>query len=112
NLHGDERLARLGATWAGAPGWHDDPDLSAAKVIVANAATPLAALLEFDTRFQCVHAAGLAKVFVARPRRLTRQPTQPVAQTVPHATLPSPRKSPPVRRPARVVRCRLRPRPP
>jgi hypothetical protein len=67
NLHGDARLSRLGATWAGAPGWHDDPDLSAAKVVIANAATPLAALLEFDTRFKCVHADDLAKVFVARP---------------------------------------------
>ncbi len=68
NLHGDERLTRLGAAWAGVPGWQDDPDLAAAGVILANAATPLATLLETDPRFERVYADDMAKVFVARPK--------------------------------------------
>ncbi len=68
NLHGDERLSRLGATWAGAPDWRDDPDLAAARVIIANASTPLAELLEADPGFERVHVDALAKVFIVRPR--------------------------------------------
>jgi hypothetical protein len=68
NLHGDERLTRLGATWAGAPGWRDDPDLAAARLVLVNASTPLAALLESDQRFERVYTDDLARVFVARQR--------------------------------------------
>ena len=66
NLHGDERLTRLGATWAGAPGWEKDPDLAAARVVIASVSTPLAELLEFDRRFERVYKDDLAKVFVRR----------------------------------------------
>jgi hypothetical protein len=65
NLHGDERLSRLGATWAGANGWKDDPDLVSARVVIANVSTPLAALLAADKdHFKCVHDDKLAKVFI------------------------------------------------
>ena len=43
-------IGSLGATWNGALGWRDDPDLAAANVILANANTPLAGLLETDPR--------------------------------------------------------------
>jgi hypothetical protein len=66
NLHGEDRLARLGAAWAGAPGWRDDPDLAASRLVIANAATPLAALLASDPRFERVYADDLAWVYVAR----------------------------------------------
>jgi hypothetical protein len=66
NLHGDQRLLRFGAVWAGARGWRDDPDLSAAGVIVANVQTPLASLLEGDSRFALVYEDPVARVFVAR----------------------------------------------
>jgi hypothetical protein len=64
NLHGDERLVRFGRTWAGAPGWHDDPDLCAAGVIIADANSPLASLLLLDPRFRQVHEGPTARVFV------------------------------------------------
>jgi hypothetical protein len=66
NLHGDERILRFGATWSGAPGWQDDPDLAAASVVLAPADTPLASLLATDPRFRLVHEDALAKVFVKR----------------------------------------------
>jgi hypothetical protein len=66
NLHGDERMARIGSTWAGGPGWQDDPDLAAAGVVIAPADTPLAALLLTDRRFTLVHEDPVARVFVRR----------------------------------------------
>jgi hypothetical protein len=64
NLHGDERILRIGNTWAGGPGWQEDPDLAAAGVVVAEGATPLAGLLLHDERFQLAHEDAVAKVFV------------------------------------------------
>ncbi len=66
NLHGDDRLLRFGATWAGGPDWHDDPDLAAAGVVVADPRTPLASLLARDERFVPVYEDAVARVFVAR----------------------------------------------
>jgi hypothetical protein len=68
NLHGDERLLRIGAVWAGAREWHDDPDLSGANVVVANVQYPLASLLLHDDRFEIVYQDDIARVFVARRR--------------------------------------------
>jgi hypothetical protein len=66
NLHGDERMVRIGSTWAGGPGWQDDPDLAAAGVVIAPADTPLAALLLPDRRFCLVHEDPVARVFIRR----------------------------------------------
>jgi hypothetical protein len=76
NLHGDERILRIGNTWAGGPGWQDDPVLAAAGVVVADVQTPLAGLLLRDERFRLEHEDAVARVFVRRtaevagPRRL------------------------------------------
>jgi hypothetical protein len=67
NLHGDERTLRIGNVWAGTAGWQDDPDLSAAGVVIANVQTPLASLLLHDARFVQVHKDDLARVFIRRP---------------------------------------------
>jgi hypothetical protein len=66
NLHGDERIERIGRTWAGLPGWQDDPDLASAGVVIAPADSPLAALLVHDTRFTRVHKDDIAWVYVRR----------------------------------------------
>jgi hypothetical protein len=66
NLHGDERILRIGNTWAGGPGWKDDPDLAAAGVVIADVQTPLAGLLLTDERFTLVHDDPVARVFVRR----------------------------------------------
>lgn len=68
NLHGDERLERFGRVWAGLPGWHDDPDLTGARVVLAPADSALASLLLRDPRFREVYHDRLARVFVRRPR--------------------------------------------
>ena len=69
NLHGDERIFRIGNTWAAGPGWRDDPDLAASNLILADASSPLAGVLVFDNRFQLVYEDTLARVFVRRPAR-------------------------------------------
>jgi hypothetical protein len=66
NLHGDERLLRIGGVWAGAAGWRDDPDLSAARVVIANTQQPLATLLQLDERFEVAYDDDIARVFVKR----------------------------------------------
>jgi hypothetical protein len=66
NLHGDERILRFANTWAAGPGWRDDPDLSMAGVIVADAQTPLACVLGLDDRFQLVYEDRVARVFIRR----------------------------------------------
>jgi hypothetical protein len=66
NLYGDERLVRFGNTWAGGPGWRDDPDLVSAGVIIADVRSPLASLLQCDGRFALVFEDDVARVFVAR----------------------------------------------
>jgi hypothetical protein len=64
NLHGDERMLRIGNTWAAGPGWRDDPDLAAAGVVVADAQSPLGCVLVLDERFQLVYEDPVARVFV------------------------------------------------
>ena len=64
NLHGDERIERYGRVWAGVPGWHDDPDLAAAGVVVAEAQQPLVSLLRLDRRFREVYGDEVAVVFI------------------------------------------------
>ena len=66
NLHGDERILRLGNTWAAGSGWRDDPDLAEAGVVLADAQSPLATLLVLDDRFQLVYADPVARVFIRK----------------------------------------------
>lgn len=69
NLHGDERILRIGNTWAAGPSWRDDPDLESAGVILADAQSPLGCVLGLDQRFELVHEDTVARVFVRkRPR--------------------------------------------
>ncbi len=69
NLHGDERIFRIGNTWAAGPGWRDDPDLAASNVVLADVSSPLAGMLVFDERFQLVYEDALARVFIRRTGR-------------------------------------------
>jgi hypothetical protein len=66
NLHGDERILRIGNTWAAGPGWQDDPDLARAGIIVAEAHTPLGGVLAFDERFRLVYEDAVARIFIRR----------------------------------------------
>ena len=67
NLHGDARIGRYGAVWAGVPGWDDDPDLSKAGVVIAKKDQALVSLLRLDPRFRLVYEDHIAVVFVRIP---------------------------------------------
>jgi hypothetical protein len=64
NLHGDQRLLRSFHTWAGERGWHSDPDLMAAGVVIADPRLPLASLLRLDPGFERLYEDTHAVVFV------------------------------------------------
>jgi hypothetical protein len=66
NLHGDERIERSLATWLGRKDWASDPELMAARLVIADIDNPLTSLLQFDPRFELVYKDELAAVFVAR----------------------------------------------
>jgi len=64
NVHGDERIERSLATWSGAAGWSDDPDLANARLVVGELGRPLISLLRLDPRFKLVYEDSTAVVFV------------------------------------------------
>jgi len=66
NLHGDERILRAERTWAGLRGWENDPELSAANLVVADTTMALTALLRRDARWEVVYEDAVAVVFVRR----------------------------------------------
>jgi hypothetical protein len=66
NLHGDERILRIGNTWAAGPGWRDDPDLESAGVVLADVQSPLGCVLGLDERFQLEYEDAIARVFVRK----------------------------------------------
>src|SRR5579883_293499 len=76
NLHGDERILRIGNTWAAGPGWRDDPDLESAGVVLADVQSPLGCVLGLDERFQLVYEDAIVRVFVRkRPEARASCPT-------------------------------------
>jgi hypothetical protein len=67
NLHGEGRIERALATWAGKRTWASDPELAAARLVIAHVDITLAALLRHDARFELVYEDEVAAIFVARP---------------------------------------------
>jgi hypothetical protein len=65
NLHGERRIEANLAVWAGQQGWASDPELSGAKLIIAELGRPLTALLRGDPRFKVVYEDKTAVVFAA-----------------------------------------------
>ena len=68
NLHGDERIERSLATWAGQRNWASDPELAAARLVIADINSALASLLRLDSRFELVYEDTVAAIFVAHPQ--------------------------------------------
>jgi hypothetical protein len=68
-VYGDAAVARHAATLRAAPGWRDDPELSAARLVLLRRDAALAALLRADDGYRLVHEDAVAAVFVAEPDR-------------------------------------------
>jgi hypothetical protein len=66
NLHGEERLRRSWATWAGLKGWDEDPELRSARLVFTDVRLALTSLLRRDGRFELVYEDDQAAVFVRR----------------------------------------------
>jgi hypothetical protein len=67
NLYGEERLGRALRTWAGLPGWDEDPELNAARVIIGTRDQRLTELmLERSDRWRAVYEDRISVVFVPR----------------------------------------------
>lgn len=64
NVHGDQRIWKSLTTWEGGRDWASDPELSAARLIIASRDKALASLLYLDKRFTEVYRDETAVVFV------------------------------------------------
>jgi hypothetical protein len=76
NVHGDLRIERSLATWAGTKEWSSDSELITARLVVAEIWRPLVSLLRADPRFRLVYEDSTAAVFVrmdVKPSNLSRQ---------------------------------------
>jgi hypothetical protein len=67
NVHGDERIKRSLATWAGGPHWNDDPELSEAAVVIASPENALTSILRLDPRFRLTYQDDISSVFIRVP---------------------------------------------
>jgi len=65
---GDAALERSMATWAGLPGWDEDPALAGADIVIGAVGEPLIALLRGDERFEIAYEDEIAAVFVPAPK--------------------------------------------
>lgn len=67
DVHGGARIQQSLKTWSGSRGWDADPELAAARLVIANAQSALASLLRLDPRFDLVYEDEVATVFTASP---------------------------------------------
>jgi hypothetical protein len=65
-LHGDARILRSVATWAGQEGWATDPELLEAAAVIGERKSALVSLLRGDARFELAYEDGIAAVFIPR----------------------------------------------
>ena len=66
NIHDADRLRHYAEVWNGMPNWASDPELSAARVVIAERVLPLTQLLRLDSRFELVYEDQIAAVFIAK----------------------------------------------
>lgn len=66
NVHGDDRVEQFSHVWRGWPEWSADPELSAARTVVALRQAALASLLQTDPRFQKVYEDSQYLLFERR----------------------------------------------
>ena len=61
-LYGIERVERSQKTWVGEESWDTDPELTAARLVIAAKKSALASLLRLDPRFELVYEDKVAIV--------------------------------------------------
>jgi len=65
NVHDAARIGHSAQVWNGTPHWASDPELAAARVVIAEKDFPLTQLLRLDSRFEIVYEDEVAVVFIA-----------------------------------------------
>lgn len=65
-VHGEERIIKHLDNWNGLPGWQDDPELRAARVVLVQRRQPLGELLRRSPDFEKVYEDEVALVFVRK----------------------------------------------
>jgi hypothetical protein len=63
NLYGDDRVLRNMNTWDARPEWSLDPDLAAARLIIANRRASFTGLLRLCPKYRAIYEDNLAVVF-------------------------------------------------
>lgn len=71
NLHAAERIKHSWNVWNGRPDWSSDPELSAARLVIAERGLPLTQLLRLDRRFELVYEDDISVVFIRRDQQST-----------------------------------------
>jgi hypothetical protein len=66
NVHDAARIGHSAEVWNGTPQWASDPELAAARIVIAEKDFPLTQLLRLDSRFEIVYEDEVAVVFIAR----------------------------------------------
>jgi hypothetical protein len=68
NVHDVDRVTHSLAVWNGKPNWASDPELSAARLVIAQKDLPLTQLLRLDPRFELTYEDQVAVVFIAKTK--------------------------------------------
>jgi len=66
NVHDAARIRHSSEIWSGEQHWASDPELAAARIIIAEKDFPLTQLLRLDSRFEIGYEDEVAVVFIAR----------------------------------------------
>jgi hypothetical protein len=66
NVHDVARVTHSLTVWNGQPDWASDPELSAARLVIAQKNLALTQLLRLDSRFEIAYEDPVAVVFIAR----------------------------------------------
>ena len=73
NIYGQDRIANNIDTWRGDHRWAQDPELAAARIVVADINQPLSELLRQDPRFELVYEDKVAALFLPRAQPLAQR---------------------------------------
>ena len=66
NVHDAARIGHSAEVWKGEHDWASDPELAAARIVIAEKDFALTQLLRLDSRFEIVYEDEVSVVFVAR----------------------------------------------